>query len=567
MPTVFSAADLIDVLLHRRRLKSIRPETPGQMPAGWQAWLDGMPARRGAVSGVPAQALVEVLLPRAPRARTPRSAQLNRWQAFATLWRQQWLPRPRELRGQHWFAVAASALLHLCFTFLLLWIAYIQLLAVPPASGGDVVQVEFIGRGTPEEEGGGAPGGEQPEQQQAEPAAAATRSADPEPAPAQPPQPQPPQPQPEQVASEPPVPAPAAAPEVAPPQPSPPAVQPLQVTEVAVPDTTYVLPPATPRTPELAQPQIRVPDLQAQPETLVVEVPRVAAPVRRPDLAQPAITVPELRERATSIQVPQRMAQARALESQPTAAPSILVPRLETEPGQIQIRERGTATAGTGIEPGTERATTASAGEGRDTAVAGGPPVASRGTRPGAADSGSGAAPTARPGAWPTAPKGDDWGASNRNQPGGAPAGSGERPGLFNADGTPRLVDSPAPGRNAPGTVEQNVADLDRAGTWLKRPPYDYQPTMFDRFWVPHETLLQEWVRKGIKAVSIPIPGTDKRLMCVVSMLQFGGGCGLVDPNVNEQPATARPPPDIPFKPHLQEDNGSVSPSPAGGAQ
>jgi len=62
--------------------------------------------------------------------------------------------------------------------------------------------------------------------------------------------------------------------------------------------------------------------------------------------------------------------------------------------------------------------------------------------------------------------------------------------------------------------------------------------------------------------VSIPIPGTDKRLSCVVSMLQLGGGCGLVDPNVNAQPATARPPPDIPFKPHLQEDNGSV---PAGG--
>ena len=159
-------------------------------------------------------------------------------------------------------------------------------------------------------------------------------------------------------------------------------------------------------------------------------------------------------------------------------------------------------------------------------------------------------------------PKGDDWGAASRNRPGGAPADSGERPGLFNADGTPRLADAPAPGRNAPGTVEQNVADLDRAGTWLKRPPYDYQPTMFDRFWVPHETLLQEWVRKGIKAVSIPIPGTDKKLMCVVSMLQFGGGCGLVDPNVNEQPAIARPPPDIPFKPHLQEDNGSVPPAP-----
>ena len=39
-----------------------------------------------------------------------------------------------------------------------------------------------------------------------------------------------------------------------------------------------------------------------------------------------------------------------------------------------------------------------------------------------------------------------------------------------------------------------------------------------------------------------------------------GGGCFPVNPDVNEQPATARPPPDIPFKPELQEDNGSVRP-------
>ena len=156
-------------------------------------------------------------------------------------------------------------------------------------------------------------------------------------------------------------------------------------------------------------------------------------------------------------------------------------------------------------------------------------------------------------------------GSSTRNRPGGQPGGSpgqklGEKPGLFNADGTPRLVDAPPPGGNAPGTVEQRIADLDRAGTWLKRPPYDYTPTAFDKYWRPRETLLQEWVRKGIKKLSIPIPGTDKKLECVVSLLQFGGGCGIADPNKNEQPASARPPPDIPFKPELQEDNGSVKP-------
>jgi hypothetical protein len=185
----------------------------------------------------------------------------------------------------------------------------------------------------------------------------------------------------------------------------------------------------------------------------------------------------------------------------------------------------------------------------------------SAGTQPRAAASGSGTAPTSKPGASPTLERSDDWGAASRNRPGGSPGGrAGEKPGLFGADGRPRLVDAPAPSRNAPGTVEQNIADLDRAGTWLKRPPYDYKPTMFDRFWVPRETLLQEWVRKGIKKISIPIPGTRLKLECVVSALQLGAGCGLNNPDVHDQPAGARPPPDIPFKPHLQEDNGSVKP-------
>jgi len=39
----------------------------------------------------------------------------------------------------------------------------------------------------------------------------------------------------------------------------------------------------------------------------------------------------------------------------------------------------------------------------------------------------------------------------------------------------------------------------------------------------------------------------------VVSLLQLGGGCSIVDPNLNEQPAEGRPPPDVPFKPELQQ--------------
>jgi hypothetical protein len=128
---------------------------------------------------------------------------------------------------------------------------------------------------------------------------------------------------------------------------------------------------------------------------------------------------------------------------------------------------------------------------------------------------------------------------------------------LFNSDGSVRLPGSGDAGsgdssqpRGAPGGDQDawTRERLEQAGTWLQRPPYDYEPTAFDKFWVPNESLLQEWVRKNIRETSIPIPGTSKRLKCVVSVLQLGGGCGIVDPNLNEQPAEARPPPDIPVK-------------------
>ena len=127
---------------------------------------------------------------------------------------------------------------------------------------------------------------------------------------------------------------------------------------------------------------------------------------------------------------------------------------------------------------------------------------------------------------------------------------------LFDAQGRVKLP----PGSGAevggglpPGMVTEDIANLDRAGTWLKRPPIDYSPTRFDEYWMPGGTLLQEWVRRGVREVSIRIPGTSKRIHCVVSLLQLGGGCGINDPDMQDQEATARPPPDIPWKPELQE--------------
>lgn len=65
-------------------------------------------------------------------------------------------------------------------------------------------------------------------------------------------------------------------------------------------------------------------------------------------------------------------------------------------------------------------------------------------------------------------------------------------------------------------------------------------------------------MRRGIKSMAIPIPGTSKKINCTISLLQLGGGCGISDPNLQDQEAIARPPPDIPFKPELQEDQDAL---------
>ncbi|MDQ3057859.1 MAG: hypothetical protein M3Q96_09055, partial [Pseudomonadota bacterium] len=183
-----------------------------------------------------------------------------------------------------------------------------------------------------------------------------------------------------------------------------------------------------------------------------------------------------------------------------------------------------------------------------------------RGTQPAATAAGPALSP--KPGSAPTTSRADDWGDAKRNVAGQPTGGDkpGAKPGLFNQDGSPRMPPGAAPSPGAPpGSVEERIANLDRAGKWLERPGLPYKKSAFEKYWVPHETLLQEWVRKGIKTLSIPIPGTSKRLECVVSILQAGGGCGLSDSEkLFEQPAIARPPPAIPFKPELHENQGDL---------
>lgn len=533
--------------------RSLRPERPpGEFPPGWSEWFAAMVARAGAVTGATADAIVAIFVQREPALPPRASGVLGRWQAFGTLWRQQWHPASRDERWVRFVAVLVSAIAHVFFAAMLLILAYTSF----DDSAGDLedvaVRVQFIGQGAPEEEGGGPPSPQPPTAQ------TETQTARP-PQPAQPPRPQ---------LSE--VEAPASnveAPQIEPMQREQPqlaeetvepaAQQPLQVTETARQDETrFRLPPPQPRPIDAAvQPSVEVPTLRSQVEA--IPTPRAPAPVRPIDREQTQrqIDVPQIAEQPTAIEIPQPLPAVRARDAptQATARTQLQVPASSAEPESLPMPPGATAAA---------QAPSSASAQPSGTPQA--PPSQASGTQPAANAAGSAAGP--KPGAWPTPRKGDDWGDSKRNVAGQPKGGdqAGAKPGLFNADGSVRLPpgasgEGPKQYGNAPGSEEQRIANLDRAGKWLERPRFGYDPTRFEKYWVPHETLLQEWVRRGIRKLSIPIPGTSKRIECVVSLLQAGGGCGVSDSEkLFDQPALGRPPPDIPFKPELQEDQDAL---------
>ena len=102
---------------------------------------------------------------------------LSDWQAFTTLWRQQWMPASEDGRGQRIAALAITMLLELLLLIALLWLGYARWGGAPPPPGEEVVQVEFIGIGTPEEQGGGAPTGPEPQPQAAASSAPSSAAA------------------------------------------------------------------------------------------------------------------------------------------------------------------------------------------------------------------------------------------------------------------------------------------------------------------------------------------------------------------------------------------------------
>ena len=548
---MYSASDIIAALFELRRSRpgsGADAEHPvGEFPPGWRAWFAAMMARVDAVRGASAEAIVAIFLGRELARPGPRSPLLNDWQSFAALWRQQWHPASADERRHRIVAMVTTLLVHLLLFVLLLWLATVRIDVAPPPQGEDVIQVEYIGEGTPEEPGGGAKESATPVQQTpasepashpaANPTAAQSPASSAATSAANSPQP----------------------PAQSPAESLPVQAQPLVVTVTPLPDPRFEVPETSP----LAAPSINPPRTQAPLQARDVPLAEQAMPlpsVATPRLqAQPA-PAPLLHSNAPAVaarEIPlvQPLPQVRTPALQATRPTPPLQAQAKLQPRDVPLAARPGSAPATNASP--VPASSAPSAPGSNAK-----PQASSGTLANTAAPGSGPATTAKPGAWPTPKRGDDWGISNRNRPGG---NAGNPQGLLNSDGSPRLPpgSSSAPGGGyPPGSDKWTREAIDRNGIWLKRPPNNYTPTMFDQYWLPHETLLEEWVRKGVKQTDIPIPGTSKKIRCVVSILQLGGGCYVVDPNLNDQEATARPPPDIPWKPELQEGQDGLQKPP-----
>ncbi|WP_250062527.1 hypothetical protein [Stenotrophomonas mori] len=566
-------ADLIALLAARGQASILHDRRTG-FPYSWSAWLRGCAASAPSAFSAADAAAAAPRPPAVPAGGTllpfPRAL------LYVLRWAGGDPPRSDQRRIR---AVSAlcSAALHLLFALLLVWVALVR--SHPPAgeAAGERVQVQYVGRGTPLDEGGGAPaaGAAAPAQERAASSAPAAAAAPP----AQPPA--------SASASavavagtDTPVPQdPAAA------EPQAMAEQPLQVTDVPRPTTSFVLPQPSVEPAPLAMRELEVRERPVAP-VLPSPVPTRAVPMREVAPRAPAMPQVQVRERQVEVPQPSPVVMAQVRPREPDLRltrpqPTVRERQIETAPRQdvamatlperedslrigakdITVRERTLpAVAGKAAAPA-PLAGVAQATDGRGQAAT---PATEAARDPGRSP---GAGPRAqdRSGGWATPQRSDDWGAAERNVAGDSGAAAAQGPGLFNADGSVRLAgegdrqEGPPATRGAPGSDADGWSreQIDRAGTWLKRPPYDHAPTSFDKYWVPNESLLAEWVRKGIKSIEIPIPGTGTRISCVVSILQFGGGCGLSDPNMQEQKAGARPPPDIPFKKELQDDNGS----------
>ena len=516
---VTTVADLIDLLAARRKGSLLHDRRTG-FPYSWSAWLrGGSPAKGLAFAGADAAAA-------APPWKGPRSRGSGRATSFphALLQVLRWAgddPPAGDQRRLRWFSALCSVALHLLFAVLLVWVALVRSnVPEPGTDAGERVRIEYMGRGTPEDPGGGAPqaAGASATTVQGAAGSAVAAAASPQS-----------RSRPQSAAQDSSagsasdaapadVPQPASATE---------APQPLQVTEVPRPTGDFVLPPATVAAPAL---RVQAPQVRERTVETLLERPTQVRELPVPDVATRAPAMPQVQVRERPVETgpvqPVAMAQVRPREADVRlagAAPAVRERQIEAAPRQqvtmatVPARESGVqvATADLPVRerqvPGVADAVPApAAGSAAAAPISQGAAAGGQGTRsapqPGTS-TGAGPRPQDRSGGWAAPVRSDDWGASQRQASGGSGAASDAGRGLYNSDGSVRLAgdagkDAAPAGRGAPGGGSDSWSreQIDRAGTWLKRPPYDHAPTSFDKYWVPNESLLAEWVRKGVRS-------------------------------------------------------------------
>lgn len=526
--------ELLALLTSRRRGLSIRPAAVGPT-AVWQQWLSDESRLR--VARGPAR--IELIAATAlkplrplPRAHAPQ----GRWARFRGLFRQGWGREREELPKLRYGAFATSVLLNVFFAAMLLWLTYLQFLAVQ-APAEETVRIRITGFGTVTETGGGEASAEGDLQAQSASAAQAQGEAN-------------------AVAATPPVEAAAEAASNEVPAEMQDSTaeaaidQPLQVTESLSQADGFQLPP----TREVA---IQTPVLQPREVPTETEIPRALPQVHDVQLPTTSQSV-----RVQAINIPQR-----ELPTAPEPSPQVRIREVAARPlgAEVRVAETSTRALPSAPDASTSAAqATDSPASGRAAATPkpGLPGATAQSPKPGqqAASAGVGQSTRASDSGWSSPRRSDDWGLGDRSRAGSAtggdrgnPAGAGGS-GLYDADGRPRLADD---------SFKAKFPDPYKEGTWLKRPSLGYRGTMFDGIWRPPETLLQEWIRKGVKTVDIPLPGGKVKIRCVVSLLQFGGGCGPVagKEGVHDEPARARAAPAVPFKRELFENQGDLSPA------
>lgn len=534
---MFGPDDLAAALRNRRRsLRSIRPQSESTFITSWRAWLHAEPTK--AASPAYTEATVrDVLVARAPPKRPALSRkQLTRWQSFRSLFRQSWGGEDDGNRRLRIGSAVASLLINLFFAAMLLWLMYLRFMARPTPEEELAMQVQLIGQGAPEEEGGGTPLPQpeittaRPMQRQAESTTATAPTAAPESTAI------------EQVKTQ------SQAESVA--------TMPMQSPQVPVHAApTEPMPPATPIL--VAKPTEAVPKFTQPPQQMpTLPTPVVVQPLELHAQALPTPPQPEQVEQAS-------------LSNMSTHA--VAVPTLAAKSiGKIDLPPAPAASGASSAASSSAQATAATGSNSplRGTSATTGAPSTTAGAGTGVQPTGRGvgAGTQAKTGGPPTPLKGDDWGAASRNvagQPHGAI--NGGRTGGANANS----YDTSGTAKYGADQFVARVKDPYKEGSWVKRQVRKDDPTMFEPYWVPQETLLEEWVRKGIKEIEIPLDGSGKRVIkCKISILQLGGGCGIAGGinGVKDNPAQARKPPAVPFKSKYFDDPSALG-APEKGAE